>query len=834
MKKLYIIAAISCFPLLSFCQIVNIPDANFKAKLLTSAPGIPIANGSTGGYIAIDANGNGEIEVSEAAVVSWLVVENAAISSLEGIESFPNLKFLSCKNNNLSSFDLSSLTQLEGLDCSNNQLSAIDISQLSVTLKTLYCNNNFLTTLNVNSLINLNQISCNYNLLTTLNVNSLSNLSQLSCTNNQLTSLNAEQINNKFTLLDCSYNNLTSLIVPNFFPFEDMGYQQLYFGCGNNQLSQITFNLSNGSEDFSGLNLANNNFTNLDLSNIHVYGGGASVSNNPLTNLTLTNFSVGPADPDDSVGFGIVNTNLSQIKLPPGVANSWTTVAIKDNPNLVSLEMKNGRTEVLLLENNLSLSQICCDENEITYLSSLLPNAQVTEYCTFAPGGNYNTIQGSVILNCPNGNTINSNVKVLVNNSFSASFLEGENTYQAYTTTGLKTVIVNLPNPSYFTVTPSSHIFNFNNFGNIETANFCLTPNGVHNDLEIVLLPLMPSRPGFDSRYKIVYTNKGTQTSSGNITFDFDDSILDFVSADPVISSQSLGNLSWSFSNLAPFESRSITFTVNVNSPQENPAVNLDDVLQYTANIYSSEGVDETPADNEFDLSQIVIGSYDPNDKLVTEGTVVDINKVGDYLHYMIRFQNTGTAPAENVVVKDLLPANLNVQTLRMISSSHAFTSRLTGSRLEFIFEGINLPASTVDEIGSNGFVAFKIKPASSVVLGSTIENTASIYFDYNFPIITNTTSTTFENLLKTDNFDRTPFELYPNPAKNVITISISSAITIQSIAIYNPLGQLVKTLTDAELVSSSSIDVSTLKTGTYFMEINSNQGKTTQKFIKL
>lgn len=90
-------------------------------------------------------------------------------------------------------------------------------------------------------------------------------------------------------------------------------------------------------------------------------------------------------------------------------------------------------------------------------------------------------------------------------------------------------------------------------------------------------------------------------------------------------------------------------------------------------------------------------------------------------------------------------------------------------------------------------------------------------------------TSLTTNNLSKTIDF-----KIFPNPTKDILNIDVDGSVTFQSIAIYNPLGQLIKTLTDSEWSSSSSIDVSALKTGTYFMEINSNQGKTTKKFIKL
>jgi hypothetical protein len=144
------------------------------------------------------------------------------------------------------------------------------------------------------------------------------------------------------------------------------------------------------------------------------------------------------------------------------------------------------------------------------------------------------------------------------------------------------------------------------------------------------------------------------------------------------------------------------------------------------------------------------------------------------------------------------------------------------------------LPPSVADTEIGKGYISFKIKPKPGFAVGTIIPNAASIYFDFNFPIVTNTTSTMFESLLKTETFSSTDFTLHPNPTKNLVNISFPSAITILSIAIYNPLGQLIKTNTASELSTSLSIDVSALKTGTYFMEINSNQGKTTKKFVKL
>ncbi|MBK8442580.1 MAG: hypothetical protein IPL35_03810 [Sphingobacteriales bacterium] len=124
------------------------------------------------------------------------------------------------------------------------------------------------------------------------------------------------------------------------------------------------------------------------------------------------------------------------------------------------------------------------------------------------------------------------------------------------------------------------------------------------------------------------------------------------------------------------------------------------------------------------------------------QGSQIDVKNIDDYLHYVIRFQNTGSAEAIQVVVKDELVDNLDISTFQMVAASHDYRLRLENRILEVFFENINLPDSTANEPESHGFVAFKIKAADSVAIGSQLKNTAEIYFDYNFPIVTNTTET--------------------------------------------------------------------------------------------
>ena len=139
MKKLLLLLAL---PMIGFGQNVNIPDANFKAALV--------------GNIAINTNGDNEIQVSEASVFSGTInVYSLNIFTLSGIEAFVSLTVLFCQNNPLTSLDVSGCTALTHLVCAYNQLTSLDVSTCTA-LTYLVCSTNNLTSLNVKNGNNIN------------------------------------------------------------------------------------------------------------------------------------------------------------------------------------------------------------------------------------------------------------------------------------------------------------------------------------------------------------------------------------------------------------------------------------------------------------------------------------------------------------------------------------------------------------------------------------------------------------------------------------------------------------------------------------------------------
>lgn len=153
-----------------------------------------------------------------------------------------------------------------------------------------------------------------------------------------------------------------------------------------------------------------------------------------------------------------------------------------------------------------------------------------------------------------------------------------------------------------------------------------------------------------------------------------------------------------------------------------------------------------------------VRGSYDPNDKQVfpkgftNQGIVLP----GTRLHYHIRFQNTGTDTAFIVYVLDTLSDNLDLSTLVFGPTSHTGTVTILKTAngknvLRWYFDPIFLPHKAVNEPASNGFIDFFISPKPGIPLGTQAENRAAIYFDFNPPIITNTTLSTFDTITFTN-----------------------------------------------------------------------------------
>lgn len=83
--------------------------------------------------------------------------------------------------------------------------------------------------------------------------------------------------------------------------------------------------------------------------------------------------------------------------------------------------------------------------------------------------------------------------------------------------------------------------------------------------------------------------------------------------------------------------------------------------------------------------------------------------------------------------------------------------------------------------------------------------------------------------VLTTTGFGNEHFTLYPNPTFGIINITLSNNQPIIKISINNLLGQTIMTFEN-----TTTLDISSLTKGTYFVKMVTDSGKETQKIIKL
>lgn len=647
--------------------------------------------------------------------------------------------------------------------------------QFFPNLKELWSDNSLATSISIPSTSTIERFYCQQcNELANLNVIGLSQLEYLTISFAPLTTVDLTGCSNLFALdlYECPTNNI---------------------------------NISNLS-NLSWVSFHNGNLTSLDISN-NYYLQGLDITGNDFTELDFSNkpffYNLKCSN----------NPNLSFINLKNNKIQSATSQIFSGNPNLIFL---------------------CCDDSELSIIQNIAiaegnTSVNFNSYCSFTPGGNYNTISGTLIFDSNNNgcdafDLPQSNIKININDGTNqgAAFTNNSGDYSFFTQSGNFTLTPNVENPSWFNFSPASVTVPFiDNNDNVSTQNFCITPNGIHPDLEVVLVPIIPARPGFDAVYKIVYKNKGNQTVDGFVNFTFNDAVLDFVSASVVPTSLTGSTYHWTVPTIAPFQTGSILVTLNVNSPQETAAVNIGDILAF--NVFIDVSSDDVWADNNFDFNQLVVGSFDPNDITCLQGNALATSEIGKYLHYNIRFENTGTAPAENIVVKNAIDlAQYDIQSLQIMESSHPVVVRVTGNIAEFIFQSIDL------DTGGHGNILLKLK-SNAAIPDNEVINSADIYFDYNFPIFTNDEQTVFEDLSKNDFTKEGSIQVYPNPANDVINVKANTVINL--VQLYDVQGRILTTKLNHE--NTAVLNLSNYPSGVYFIQVSTENGVKTEKVIK-
>lgn len=354
--------------------------------------------------------------------------------------------------------------------------------------------------------------------------------------------------------------------------------------------------------------------------------------------------------------------------------------------------------------------------------------------------------------------------------------------------------------------------------GDTATAIFALQPIANVTDNQIVVAQSTVFNRGFENKINIQLNNRGSQISSGTIRAVLPPAIS-LLNALPAIDQIDEDTLVWNFSGLHPFEQLNYQLTVQTGLVELGTPVSVF--------FEARNGVDANPEDNFWAITDSVVGSYDPNDKVVVPSTFLpELAKKGTPLFYTIRFQNTGNYPTQFVVLRDTLEEGLDLHSIQLVSSSHPCRWQIEKDRvLTVYFTPLSLAASSVNEPASHGYVQFAIQLSKDLELNQSVQNRAAIYFDYNEPIITLDAVCTVRK--PSISYSDTPtYVIVQNPAHDQLKVQWLSApasgITLQ---LFDASGRLCaeKNVVPEDAVQSV-LDVAALPGGVYWLRFSTDQ----------
>lgn len=294
----------------------------------------------------------------------------------------------------------------------------------------------------------------------------------------------------------------------------------------------------------------------------------------------------------------------------------------------------------------------------------------------------------------------------------------------------------------------------------------------------------------FDNTYYFNWRNDGTATAENTqLTIQLD-TFFSFVAASLPFASQNGQVLTFDLGDLPPDAWGELKVTVKLNCQASLGQVHcLSAALHSPGLCPDDDGAQAAARD-----CQPNTGSFDPNDKRAFvydqpwEGPIQpDLD-----IKYQIRFQNTGTDTAFNVIVVDTLPPQLNLDDIVPGAASHPYTSYRIGENiLKIAFNDIRLPDSLTNEPASHGFVNIRVRQNPGLPDGTRIENKAAIYFDLNEPVITNTHQLVVDRTLATQNHQaEVPLiNLFPNPSADGLIRVESGSLAIERVEIFNTQG---------------------------------------------
>ncbi|ANQ50535.1 hypothetical protein MY04_3170 [Flammeovirga sp. MY04] len=719
----------------------------------------------------VDTSGDGIIQVSEAEAVTSLTIERAeGISSLTGLEAFINLETLVFETYWGRYFnrvlDVSVLPKLKVLDTYG--IKKVNIGQLD-SLKTAKFVYSPIDSADFSQAKNLETISISSNQMEYLKVAGLSKLKSIRIggnLNSPSNTFDALDLTGLVSLEDLYINtikidslDLSPAIQLREIDFPNSSLLKTLDLRANKELRSIIITESQHLESINVTGLDSLGFMNFN-------------------NDTLLTTVIGSETLKNLEGVGITHTPID-----------YTTLGI----DFSKLDFMSLNECIPMLDENKVYDYIIIQDENSCF--NVIPEAEwgivlwESRVVPFTPNvcnrlnnvlgcKNYPVIEGNIFSDINKNGTKEEDefgykgVELVFEPGDYSTFTDDEgNYYKSLPDTGTYTVSVITPN--LFDATPQTFTVHLGNTFDIVNQDVALQPNEIMKDVSVNISSFSRSRPGFDMEYIIDYGNVGTEVvESSIITFQIPNSF----EIDPTIENVFVnGNfLNINVGRLQSGQQGRFRIygktALNTLGTEELVIVNM--------NTFTTESDYTNNADT---ISYTVTGSFDPNDKLGVDSVFISEIEQGKILDYRIRFQNTGTDTAFTVILKDTLSELLDLSTLMMKSTSHTMTSELEDNTLIMTFNDILLVDSVTNEPDSHGFIYYEIQPYTDLLVGDSILNSASIYFDFNDPIVTNTTVTRIvdnpeeEIIASRNEINTSTHKIYPNPSNHILTLDIGT-----------------------------------------------------------
>lgn len=671
------------------------------------------------------------------ASITWLDCHGNQLSALPNLPN--SLTYLQCGYNSLFILPILPLG-LEILACEDNQLTSLP--PLPSTLTSLKCTFNQISSL-PNLPLMLTEVYCGHNLLTTL-PSLPATVMDFRCNNNQITSMPALPDSLKFIF--CGYNQLSYLpSLPNFL---------IQLSCDNNNLDS----LPSLPTSLSTLQCYFNNLASLPVLPSQL--SHLSCDYNQL--LTLGNV------PPDLLYLGCSYNQLISLPTP---GNKLRTLGCNNN-QLSSLPFLPDTMIYLNIQSNLNLTclppikriddfhwigtSINCLSNVLSVNTSN-PSIFSVPICNLFNSNNchvYWNISGQVYKD-DNGNCMNDNNELSNRNIKLNLYQNGNLVQQTFTNAlGQYSFDTNIGNYQYSVDTTDMFI------------NIACPPMGVQTSILTMIDSVddnmdfgINCKNGFDIGVNTLLRNSGrfrpgnyatVNVLAGDISNHYNLHCATGISGTvTVIFNGPVSYTSISSGALIPVvNGDTIVYsiadfgTVNFQNDfsfivQTDTTAQAGDLICFDVTVTPMAG-DNNTTNNFYAHCFDVTNSFDPNEKEVSPPSSIDTSQ--NWLTYTIYFQNTGNDTALHVYVLDTLDNAIDESSIQLLAYSHEPLVQVMGKIVKFNFPTINLPDSTTDEPNSHGYVQYKVRIKDNTTVGTMIHNTGYIYFDFNAPVVTNTT----------------------------------------------------------------------------------------------